>query len=693
MIKQFKPTFWRVLFLLLSAAYLVPETIFNARLVSLVGLGTPEEQALEQLEVYGRAISGVGVTLLIGDLLPAVFYKTVLRGALTLVLLATFTWPSVYFGQKKLVERFLIGQSSAVERENAVLSAAFRDALAINAVEVDGLEFDTNALLNSENLTFLALFGGLLYADETLADNLEAYKNEIIKQFVQKQEYQNFDRHYQDFSMLYERLSVSYSEYAKGSNEFNHTLADIPNREQGYWQTIEQEINQGWQKYQNTTKAYVARAEVRAQEYGPKVYKYHKETNRCIERYDEYSERNRITKCIERLHARYKVEIAKAGLGYIEPDYWLIVEDVSGLENVAKTVLAGVITGGVTTALQALSFITGGDGGIEDKRYKYTDAPDHYQLRILQHPNFQAQFEKESGYPMGIQNLITFRTHEKTQQGLRNSLSEKGLKLPNNWQINDRLVFAQAVAEKVKREADNLWQQAMRERNLTLPINLSWQEFQLHPSVQRKIEQQMGDMYITNVRADWNQANFKRYVLDPNIEKRTQRYLEMIEGARPHFADGGKYAETGKQALRSVIIPSISMSLSLFLICLTFIKLPIKSMEVVKPSWSATIPKWTAIMIKAAPPVLLIVLPVLLVTNQYTAQVNSPVNYFLNKVEQASNPVFSYALRWTLHAQPVLHPMGLHFDEITNIYERAEPLTHVLAKLDDKGPSLLLPEK
>ena len=66
---RLKSTFWRATFLILSAAYLIPEAIFNAQLVSLIGLGTPEESALEQLEIYGRAISGIGVTLLILSLI------------------------------------------------------------------------------------------------------------------------------------------------------------------------------------------------------------------------------------------------------------------------------------------------------------------------------------------------------------------------------------------------------------------------------------------------------------------------------------------------------------------------------------------------------------------------------------------------------------------------------------------------
>ena len=681
-----KPTLWRVFLFVLSVAYLIPEAIFNAQLVSLIGLGTPQDSQLEQLEVYGRAISGIGATLLLADFLPARYFRSAISGFSILFALACVVWPTVYFGQKIIVERVLIASSSAEQREQAVLSAAFRDALALNAVSVTGLEYDTELQNSSENLTFLALFGGLLYADNKLATNLENYKHQIVRQFVQKQTYRDLDLHYQDFSSLYVQLSESYEDYAKGSNTYNQKLAGIPQQEKEYWQAIEQKINQGWSDYQQATKTYVARAEARAQKYGPRIFEYHKQTNQCLERYSKSSQRDRRTQCIERLQARYKSEIDKAGLGYVEPNYWLIEEDVSGLENTANTAIAGVITGGLSTLLQALSLATGGDGGIKDKRYKYTDDPTHYQRRILAHPNFQAQFQKDTGYPMGIPDLGAFRNHDETQQRIRNTLKTKGLALPADWRVEQRLVFSQAVANKVKTDADAGWNDAMQRKGLSLPVNLQWQDFQLHPSVQSIIAQKMGDMYVDNVHADWSQVNFKQYVLDPNIEKRTLRYIDMISDARVHFENGGKYAEAGKQALRSVLIPPISMFLSLFLICLTILKLPIKAFELFKPDWQEHTPKWSRWVIKSIPILLICFLPSLLVQSTFTARADSPVNHFLEKVEENGHPVFSTVLGWTLYAQPILHPLGLSFEAHTGIYKKVEPLTHKLAGLDEILP-------
>ncbi|QSX34250.1 PEGA domain-containing protein [Shewanella avicenniae] len=707
---KMKPRYWRILFVLLSAAYLVPEAIFNAQLVSLVGLGTPKPEQLEHLEIYGRTVSGIGVTLLLADLLPALFYRTALRGIATLTLLTLITWPTVFFGQKYLIEKLLVRPSTAEQRQFATLSAALRDALAANAVEITGLSYDPKEMKSSENLTFLALFGGMTYADHNLADNLERYKEKIIANFVQKRAYDQFDQSYADYGQLYQELSGHYQQYAEGSNRYNQALADIPKREQDYWQQVEQEINSGWAQYQQAQKAQIAKAEGRAQKYGPKIYDYFEAVAKCRERYDKSSERERREQCITRLDARYKTEVSKAGFGYIEPDYWLIVEDVSTSENILTSIVGGVLTGGLYTGMQALSAATGGDGGFKDKRYKYTNSPEFYRNKFLSLPAFQQQFEQQTGYPFGISELTDFRIHEHTQQLLRQKLSGKGLQLANNWQIADRPSFYRAVASKVQQDADKQWQSAMAKRGLALPINLNWQQFQLHSAVQAKIAQRMGDLYVDNIQADWNQANFKRYVLEPNIEKRTQQYLAMLKDAEREFADGGKYAEHGKQALRSVIIPPISMSLSLFLLCMTIIKLPLKigqlfSAEPKKQPESANEAnsannangadaanagaqttsrgKRSGLMLlKFLPLLLLISLPPLLVHNRYTEQTDSPVNYFLGKVEQSGNSVMAYALRWTLHVQPLLHPLGLAFEQHSHIYRNFAPVAHRLAELD-----------
>ena len=677
-----KPFWWRCLLLVFATLYLIPEAIFNAQLVSLVGLGTPSADDLEHIEIYGRAVSGVGVALLLADFLPKAMIAKFGRAAISFIALLCLVWPVVFYGQKYAIEKTLIEPSTPQQRQFATYSAALRDALAMNTIKVNGLDYDTTNLQSSENLTFLALFGGLLYSDAALSENIEEDKRKIIAAFVQKKAYQNFDKHYHDYSQLYDELVVKYKAYAQGSKKYNHTLATINEREQSYWQQVEQQINDGWGQYQKAQKAHIAKASARAQKYGPKIYNYHTRINKCRDRYEKSSQKDRRNSCYQRAGADYRSDILKAGIGYIEPDYWLIVEDISMTENAAGSILMGVLTGGVYTALQAASLVTGGDGGFKDKRYKYTDDPDHYQLRFLQHPNFHSMFENETGYPFTIDKLMVFRSHETTAKKLRAHFKQKSLDLPHDWTIAQRPDFAAAVHKKVTTQANAQWRNEMAQRDLTLKPNLSWVQFQLHAQIQAKIADRMGDLYVENIRADWNKKNFKDHVLDPNVAKRTDKYMAMLNSAEGKFANGGEYAQYGKQALRSVIIPPISMALSLFLICLTFSKLPLKLWQLIKPPQGKEGFSVVTLLQTLLMPGVILIVPVMFFHNNFTKDVQSPVNYFLDKVEQSSNPVFSFAIRWTLHAQPLLHPLGLKFEEHFKLYEQFNPLSHALANVD-----------
>ena len=263
----------------------------NAKLVSLVGLGTPSAEDLEHLEIYGRAVSGVVVALLLADFLPKAMVAKVGRGLISFIALLCLVWPVVFFGQKYVIEKTLIEPSTAEQRQFATYSAALRDALAINSIKVNDLDYNPEQLHSSENLTFLALFGGLLYSDAALSDNLEQDKRKIIAAFVQKKAYQDFDKHYKNYSQLYDELVVKYKAYADGSKKYNNTLAGIGEREQGYSQQVEQHINSAWRKSQTAQTAHITQATARTQNYTPKLV----DSQHRITRYREPSGENSYT--------------------------------------------------------------------------------------------------------------------------------------------------------------------------------------------------------------------------------------------------------------------------------------------------------------------------------------------------------------------------------------------------------------
>ena len=352
-----KPFWWKVLLVVLGTLYLIPEAIFNSQLVSLLGLGTPSKENLEHLELFGRSVSGIGVTLLFADFLKGKFINNIPKAILSFSVLLICTWSIVFYGQKYLVETFIIETSTAEQRQQAVYSSFLRDALSTDTIHINSVNYDSAYLDSPENLTFLALFGGLAYADASLAESLEDSKEKIIYNFVQKKAYNDFERHYSDYSQLYNELSSSYESYADGSYKYNNTILNIPQREAEYWIEVEQNINNGYNKYKEAQKSHIAKASGRAQEYGEDIFKYFEAVNKCRERYKKSKYIDRRNKCIEDKQIRYRKNIMKLGLGYIEPDYWLIPIKISTGENLLTSLIGGVLTGGLYTGMQAIDAV------------------------------------------------------------------------------------------------------------------------------------------------------------------------------------------------------------------------------------------------------------------------------------------------------------------------------------------------
>ena len=67
--KTGQPFWWMLLMFICSLVYLFPEAVFNAALTDVAGGRNSSMEDLRLVELFGRSISGIGVTLLLADLL------------------------------------------------------------------------------------------------------------------------------------------------------------------------------------------------------------------------------------------------------------------------------------------------------------------------------------------------------------------------------------------------------------------------------------------------------------------------------------------------------------------------------------------------------------------------------------------------------------------------------------------------
>ncbi|MGS0693471.1 PEGA domain-containing protein [Shewanella sp. 0m-4] len=680
-----KPFWWLMTMFICSVVYLFPEAIFNAALTDVAGGRNASHDDLRAVELFGRTISGIGVTLLLADMLLS--GKRVARVGHALgyfSLIAVLVWPTVFFGQKWLVDKFIIDASTPAERQQAYLSQVLRSALIEKSIQFEGINYDPDTAHSSTEKAFLSVFGGLVYADDKLVDDLSQKKRMIMEKFVRDKAMASFNTHYKDYDDFRQTLRGKYQEYADGSAKYNRAVASAPERSDEYWLDTQNQVKQGWEKYQKGVTAYEARVESRAQKIAPKMYDYFERRNECKER--KGSSRN---SCYERLQTNYDREIKKLSIPYIPPDDWLIREEISTSENVGNSIIAGVMTFGLFTAMQAVDAATGGDAGLKDHRMVYTNDVNHYKnvLMVKMEPDF---IKESGGYPLGINSLHTFRVHELTSVKVNKKLKQKGLSLPTAWSITDRLTFDKAVASKVRQQADIEWRKNMRAKNTEMSPNLSWQQFQRHSEIQQRIEKRMGELYVKPTLADWNNRQFKQQIIEPNIQRKTTEYINVLEAQQVEFADGGVFAATGKSALRATIIPPISMSISLALVLLTVLKLPMKLVELVQAKQAmskseAECENATKPYIKPAVTIALLacifVVPLSIGGNKYTMD-DSAMNYFFEQMEKNDSASVSYALKWLLVTQPLVQPIGTSLDSLLKMTQGFHAISEPLNRFD-----------
>jgi len=317
-----QPLWVATLLIILSLLYLFPEVVFNAMLVETAGGIESSDEDLKLIELFGRASSGVGVVLLIaGWALKSKFTQTKLRTLITFGLLTLMVWPTVFFGQKYLVDHFLIEPSTVEQRQTAYFAQLLRLALVRNTVEIEGVPFDPDREQTASDKTFLSLFGGLLYADTQMLDSLDRQKESIIRSYIQSKAYAEFDADYETYKVLRSNIRNSFKEYQIANKKYNNLLGSSTSRSNKYWLEVEEEIKKGWREYQAAEKSFDKLVASRAKDLAPKVYGFIVKRNQLINSSD--------FRGVKQLGKTYNNWIKDYGLSFIPVEYWGIPVDTS----------------------------------------------------------------------------------------------------------------------------------------------------------------------------------------------------------------------------------------------------------------------------------------------------------------------------------------------------------------------------
>ena len=161
-----------------SVVYLVVELGFSAQLLVLAGSVITHDQ-LESIELVGRSLSGIAVTLfLIGGLVKSKwrwFVKTAAIGLVALVTMAT-----VWAVQEMVVMGLTLAMDDD-QRARAVVLTASTGLIRQGHIAIPTMDLSPAALQQPSGLSFIAMFPALALSRESIDDELKPLLSNAVQ--------------------------------------------------------------------------------------------------------------------------------------------------------------------------------------------------------------------------------------------------------------------------------------------------------------------------------------------------------------------------------------------------------------------------------------------------------------------------------------------------------------------------------
>lgn len=150
----------------------------------------------------------------------------------------------------------------------------------------------------------------------------------------------------------------------------------------------------------------------------------------------------------------------------------------------------------------------------------------------------------------------------------RDALAPFGGRLPLRWRLTDRATF-RAVAERALHAATlrNIADSTRQRFGRPIPPGLDYVAFSVNRDVQNaeryEVLHHFGAAPAGLVNPDWQRARFEALLLQPALRNARSEEARVF-GPVSAYRDGGPLADRGRRAVVALLVPVVSLALSLF---------------------------------------------------------------------------------------------------------------------------------
>ncbi len=635
--------YWVLTLFVLNIIYLVVEFAFNAHLVDTASnIGLTQDQ-VNSVEHIGRIVSGIGFALLMSGLIPLKMRESH-GNVFALWLCFIVCVPVMYFGQRAVIDYVVENKFTAEDRQLAQYSILLKSGIAKNTIKFKGIDFDPKLNDSPEQKTFLSLIGAVVFQSNSLISNIKKQQNTIAQRYVHNVVVDKEGEYWDEYSKARLDFNNRWESYKKHSREYVKEHNKIDKRIDGLWRDVESNIKSKWGEYKEGVESYKNRSYQKSDQVRHNLDKYFKGRSKC-----------RNKSCQNRYDKKYESQIKNSFGKHIEPKFWLTKKSLSWSERNCKKTKSG--RNCKTSIVELINVF----GWFEDKDKKIWDKSRvavGERLIVLNEDKFKSN---SGGYPYNIKSLPSFKYYSVTVNKLRKNLKQKGIKLGENWKVKKDAAFIRAAERKIRKDIDSQWYKtSIKLFGMKITPNLKYESFIRTKLVENKLRKSLGENYIRNMRPDYNQEDFFQKILKPLIKRNARKILKELHAETKEFENGRKYAEKGKQYLRSLIVPPISLGLSLFFALIALIKLPLAAIKLVhlfkNITSSITSNSKLQASILLVTSLIIIFLPFAVIDNKFSSD-KSGFRILLNDATSNNFLIGNY-IEWIIRTQPIVYPIG-----------------------------------
>ncbi|CAD6528459.1 hypothetical protein [Paraburkholderia metrosideri] len=263
---------WLWLVTLTTAAYLLIEFSFNARLLDVVG-GNASASDVDSIEVYGRLISGFALALAAWPWLFSRAQKHsygIAKTVLYLIALSGVLIVVAYHAEKRLVD-VLVNRSNAADRYVALNLHLLQQALVARDVDLVNLPLQVSDPIRPDIKTFLAIFPLLASPIEDLDQKIADRKPLVVRNQVDRA-YGGLGKAYDDYRHSTVELQRRYNaDYVVASNQAATEADKIPGEQADAWNDYVRDLRKHRLQPGTVPRMYYGRVRQKVQSNGVPV--------------------------------------------------------------------------------------------------------------------------------------------------------------------------------------------------------------------------------------------------------------------------------------------------------------------------------------------------------------------------------------------------------------------------------------